>query len=154
MMMMIMMIIIIIIITIIFINCNWVVTRWQWLFYTYTKYEIGYRLEFPAGTKDLHIPKNFQTRFGVRVACYCKCIGDSCLEIKRLEHKALQLSNWLSRLGVRGAVTPCPLTISWRTQRQIGFVHVHVWEKKNFGQWMQKTSAKWQRERKREVLGS
>ena len=27
---------------IIFINCNWVVTRWQWLFYTYTKYEIGY----------------------------------------------------------------------------------------------------------------
>jgi len=25
---------------IIFINCNWVVTRWQWLFYMYTKYEI------------------------------------------------------------------------------------------------------------------
>ena len=22
-----------------FINCNWVVTRWQWLFYMYTKYE-------------------------------------------------------------------------------------------------------------------
>ena len=22
---------------IIFINCNWVVTRWQWLFYMYTK---------------------------------------------------------------------------------------------------------------------
>ena len=30
------------IIIIIFINCNWVVTRWQWLFYMYTKYEIGY----------------------------------------------------------------------------------------------------------------
>ena len=30
------------IITIIIINCNWVVTRWQWLFYMYTKYEIGY----------------------------------------------------------------------------------------------------------------
>ena len=28
--------------TIIIINCNWVVTRWQWLFYIYTKYEIGY----------------------------------------------------------------------------------------------------------------
>ena len=27
---------------IIFIYCNWVVTRWQWLFYMYTKYEIGY----------------------------------------------------------------------------------------------------------------
>jgi len=27
---------------IIFINCNWVVTRWQWLFYIYTKYEAGY----------------------------------------------------------------------------------------------------------------
>ena len=23
--------------------CNWVVTRWQWLFYMYTKYEIGYQ---------------------------------------------------------------------------------------------------------------
>ena len=32
----------IIIIIIIFINCNWVVTQWQWLFYMYTKYEIGY----------------------------------------------------------------------------------------------------------------
>ena len=30
------------IIIIIIINCNWVVTRWQWLFYMYTKYEIGY----------------------------------------------------------------------------------------------------------------
>ena len=39
MMMMIMMIIIIIII----INCSWVVTRWQWLFYIYTEYEIGYK---------------------------------------------------------------------------------------------------------------
>jgi len=28
-------------IIIIIINCNWVVTRWQWLFYLYTKYEIG-----------------------------------------------------------------------------------------------------------------
>ena len=24
------------------IYCSWVVTRWQWLFYMYTKYEIGY----------------------------------------------------------------------------------------------------------------
>jgi len=31
----------IIIIIIIIIYCNWVVTRWQWLFYMYTKYEIG-----------------------------------------------------------------------------------------------------------------
>jgi len=29
-------------IIIIIIYCNWVVTRWQWLFYMYTKYEIGY----------------------------------------------------------------------------------------------------------------
>ena len=35
-------IIIIIIIIIIIFNRNWVVTRWQWLFYMYTKYEIGY----------------------------------------------------------------------------------------------------------------
>ena len=34
--------IIIIIIIIIIINCNWVVARWQWLFYVYTEYEIGY----------------------------------------------------------------------------------------------------------------
>ena len=31
-----------IIIIIIIIYCSWVVTRWQWLFYMYTKYEIGY----------------------------------------------------------------------------------------------------------------
>ena len=29
-------------IIIVFINCNLVVIRWQWLFYMYTKYEIGY----------------------------------------------------------------------------------------------------------------
>jgi len=34
--------IILILIIIIFINCNWAVTRWQWLFYMYTEYEIGY----------------------------------------------------------------------------------------------------------------
>jgi len=34
--------IIIIIIIIIIIYCNWVVTQWQWLFYMYTKHEIGY----------------------------------------------------------------------------------------------------------------
>jgi len=33
--------IIIIIIIIIIINCNWVVTPWQWLIYIYTKYEIA-----------------------------------------------------------------------------------------------------------------
>ena len=33
---------VIIIIIIIFIYCNWVVTRWQWLFYIYTKHETGY----------------------------------------------------------------------------------------------------------------
>ena len=32
----------IIIIIIIIMNCNWVVTRWQWLFYMHTKHEIGY----------------------------------------------------------------------------------------------------------------
>ena len=32
----------VIIIIIKFIKCNWVVTPWQWLFYVYTKYEIGY----------------------------------------------------------------------------------------------------------------
>jgi hypothetical protein len=26
---------------ILFINCNWVVTRWQWLFNTHTKHGIG-----------------------------------------------------------------------------------------------------------------
>jgi len=32
----------VIIIIIIFIYSNWVVTRWQWLCYMYTKHEIGY----------------------------------------------------------------------------------------------------------------
>ena len=31
-----------IVIIIIIIYCNWVVTQWQWLFYMYTKHEIGY----------------------------------------------------------------------------------------------------------------
>ena len=35
-------IMIMMIIIIIIIYCNWVVTRWQWLFYMYTKHEIGY----------------------------------------------------------------------------------------------------------------
>jgi len=30
-------------IIIIFIKCNWAVTRWQWLFYMYTKYEIFFK---------------------------------------------------------------------------------------------------------------
>jgi hypothetical protein len=30
------------VLTSVIINCNWVDTRWQWLFYMYTKYEIGY----------------------------------------------------------------------------------------------------------------
>ena len=34
--------VIIIIIIIIIIYYNWVVSRWQWLFYMYTKHEIGY----------------------------------------------------------------------------------------------------------------
>ena len=33
---------------IIFIYCNWVVTRWQWLFYMYTKYEL-FTTEFKSG---------------------------------------------------------------------------------------------------------
>jgi len=37
---MLMMIMIILINIIIYFN--WVVNRWQWLFYVYTKYEIGY----------------------------------------------------------------------------------------------------------------
>ena len=35
-------IILIIILVVVVVNCNWVVSRWQWLFYMYTKYEIGY----------------------------------------------------------------------------------------------------------------
>jgi len=30
------------IVIIIFIYCNWFVTRWQWIFYMHTKYEISY----------------------------------------------------------------------------------------------------------------
>ena len=29
----------------IFIYCNWVVARWQWLFYMYTKHELGFSHE-------------------------------------------------------------------------------------------------------------
>ena len=36
-------------IIIIFINCNWVVTQWQWLFDTYTKYDVGLLLNLRRG---------------------------------------------------------------------------------------------------------
>jgi len=39
----------IIIIIIIIINCKWVVTRWQWLFHMYTKYDIR-----PVGAELFH----------------------------------------------------------------------------------------------------
>jgi hypothetical protein len=64
-------IIIIIIITIIFINCNWVVTRWQCLFNTYTKHEICLLLNFlgvkAAGAQcwhpcHLHVPIGMKSR--------------------------------------------------------------------------------------------
>ena len=29
-------------VVVVVVDCNWVVTRWQWLFYMYTKYEIDY----------------------------------------------------------------------------------------------------------------
>ena len=34
---------------IIFINCNWVVTRWQWLFYTYTNMKNKVTRKFKSG---------------------------------------------------------------------------------------------------------
>jgi len=33
---------IVVVVVVVVINCNWVVTQWQWLFYMYTKYKIGY----------------------------------------------------------------------------------------------------------------
>jgi hypothetical protein len=39
---------------IIFINCNWVVTRWQWLVYMYTKYEIGTKFK-SGGLHEKHV---------------------------------------------------------------------------------------------------
>ena len=38
-----------IIIIIIFINCNWVVTRWQWLFHMYTNMGKKVTREFKSG---------------------------------------------------------------------------------------------------------
>jgi len=40
-------------IIIIFIYCNWVVTRWQWLFYVYAKHEIAVQVD--VNGKILHI---------------------------------------------------------------------------------------------------
>jgi len=37
------------IIIIIFINCNWVVIRWQWLFYMYTNIEKKVTRKFKSG---------------------------------------------------------------------------------------------------------
>jgi len=37
---------------IIIINCNWVVVRWEWLFYMYTKYEINMKYEISPFSKQ------------------------------------------------------------------------------------------------------
>jgi len=50
-----MMMIMIIIIIIICINCNWVVTRWQWLFYMYTKYEMVTNIFKSGGLHEKHV---------------------------------------------------------------------------------------------------
>ena len=44
-----MMMMMIIIIIVIFINCNWVVTRWQWLFYMYTNMKKKVTRKFKSG---------------------------------------------------------------------------------------------------------
>ena len=44
-----------IIIIIIIIYCNWVVTRWQWLFYMYTKYEIVTNKFKSGGLHERHV---------------------------------------------------------------------------------------------------
>ena len=62
--------IIIIIIIIIFIYCNWVVTRWQWLFYLYTKHEIGTKHEIQEITSMFG---NFLLTKYIAV-CVCVCI--------------------------------------------------------------------------------
>jgi hypothetical protein len=40
---------------IIFINCKWVDTRWQWLFYMYTKYDIVYYYIEKGGLHEKHV---------------------------------------------------------------------------------------------------
>jgi len=45
----------IIIIIIIFINCNWFVNQWQWIFYIYTKYEIGTNRFKSGGLHEKHV---------------------------------------------------------------------------------------------------
>jgi len=56
--------IIIITIIIIIINCSWLVTRWQWLFYMCTRYEIFYIFIYllqlgcyPVAVVTLHVNK-------------------------------------------------------------------------------------------------
>jgi hypothetical protein len=43
-------------IIIIFINCNWVITRWQWLFYMYTNMEKKVTRKFKSvGLHERHV---------------------------------------------------------------------------------------------------
>jgi len=51
----------IIIIIIIIINCNWIVTRWQWLFYMYTNYGKD------GKTDPVNVPVLRQNVFSVNV---------------------------------------------------------------------------------------
>ena len=42
------------------INYNWVVFRWQWLFYMYTEYEIGYYYNINEMLRFLHFVTDYK----------------------------------------------------------------------------------------------
>jgi len=53
-------VLIIIIIIIIIINCNWVVSRWQWLFYMYTNMKKVTRKFKSGGLHERHVVETWK----------------------------------------------------------------------------------------------
>ena len=51
----------VIIVIIIFINCNWVFTRWQWLFYMYTNMKKVTRKFKSGGLHEKHVVANLES---------------------------------------------------------------------------------------------
>ena len=67
-------IIIIIIITIIIINCNWVISRWLWLYYMYTNMEKKVTRKFKSGgLLERHVVASNTT------VCHSQCMVNCSL---------------------------------------------------------------------------
>ena len=87
---------------IIIINSNWVVTRWQWLFYMYTKYEIGSCLDLNMQEDE---EPNVRNKSYNSALCLCLCAP---VKVGRMDVSVVifELDEGSETLPLKPLVTP------------------------------------------------